>query len=320
MSRAAGVDDQFPDFRDDFERLGLQVLERGWLSSNNVVFAPRHGDGATVVDTGYATHADQTVDLIRRALSGAPLARVLNTHLHSDHCGGNAALSSAYGAEVLVPSASLEAVREWDESRLSFARTDQRCDRFQATAGVRAGDTVLLGGRHWLAVAGGGHDPDALMYLEPDARVLISGDMLWEDRLAIVFPELEGRAGFGDVSRSLDVVERLRPRIVVPGHGRAFSNVSSALDRSRRRLEGFLSRPREHFAYAVRALAMFRMLEHRRLRREALSAWIGCSEILVSGAIACGYDGPLHQLAREAIDRLVAGGQLVAQGDELRVA
>jgi glyoxylase-like metal-dependent hydrolase (beta-lactamase superfamily II) len=68
----------------------LRVVERGWLSANNVVFMD--AAGASVVDTGYCTHAAQTVALMEHVLQGLPLARIINTHLHSDHCGGNAAL------------------------------------------------------------------------------------------------------------------------------------------------------------------------------------------------------------------------------------
>ena len=45
-----------------------------------------------VVDTGYCIHAEQTLALVEAALQGAPLQRIVNTHLHSDHCGGNALL------------------------------------------------------------------------------------------------------------------------------------------------------------------------------------------------------------------------------------
>jgi glyoxylase-like metal-dependent hydrolase (beta-lactamase superfamily II) len=51
--------------------LGITVLERGWLSANNVVM--RADTGSLVVDTGYATHAEQTVALIHEALEGCPL-------------------------------------------------------------------------------------------------------------------------------------------------------------------------------------------------------------------------------------------------------
>jgi glyoxylase-like metal-dependent hydrolase (beta-lactamase superfamily II) len=54
----------------------LQLIERGWLSSNHVVFAD--DDVPTVVDTGYVTEGDG----MQR------LGRIVNTHLHSDHAGG----------------------------------------------------------------------------------------------------------------------------------------------------------------------------------------------------------------------------------------
>ena len=75
---------------------GLTILERGWLSSNNVLL---HGGGAgaVLIDASHALHGEQTVALVRQALAGEPLRRVVNTHLHSDHCGGNAALARAFG-------------------------------------------------------------------------------------------------------------------------------------------------------------------------------------------------------------------------------
>src|SRR5262245_49197489 len=75
---------------------GLTVLERGWLSSNNLLLHdPQAGDW--LLDSGHCVHAAQTVELVRHALQGRPLVRLLNTHLHSDHCGGNAALQRAFG-------------------------------------------------------------------------------------------------------------------------------------------------------------------------------------------------------------------------------
>jgi hypothetical protein len=44
----------------------IRVFERGWLSSNNVLLVDE--TCAALVDTGYATHAPQTVALVRQAL------------------------------------------------------------------------------------------------------------------------------------------------------------------------------------------------------------------------------------------------------------
>ena len=65
------------------------------MSSNMVLFAGR--DATALVDSGYLTHADTTLALVRHALAGRPLDALYNTHLHSDHCGGNATLQRAWG-------------------------------------------------------------------------------------------------------------------------------------------------------------------------------------------------------------------------------
>ena len=101
---------------------GLTVFERGWLSSNNVMMFD--GDGsATLIDSGHTTRAAQTAALVQRALDAATqptrLARVVNTHLHSDHCGGNAALQRVFGAEVWVPPGHHAAALAWDQSGLT---------------------------------------------------------------------------------------------------------------------------------------------------------------------------------------------------------
>lgn len=297
---------------DIFAELGLVVLERGWLSSNNIVFHAARGAAATVVDTGYDTHSTQTCALLAAQLGGEPLGRVLNTHLHSDHCGGNAALQSAWGCEVWVPEASFEAVRRWDASALTFVQTDQRCQRFSAQAALETGASVRLGAFDWKVIAAPGHDPDAVMLHQPDSGVLITADALWEDRLAIIFPELAGESGFAEARAALHVIEQLAPRVVIPGHGRPFTGVAAALENSRRRITQFEADPARHLIYAERALTMFHMLECRTLPREALVSWLAQTPIfrgvVERQATAAGMDRTAAAAA--VVDRLVRDGQL----------
>jgi glyoxylase-like metal-dependent hydrolase (beta-lactamase superfamily II) len=48
----------------------MRVFERGWLSSNSILFIGP--DETALVDTGYVTHAAQTVALVRRAIAASP--------------------------------------------------------------------------------------------------------------------------------------------------------------------------------------------------------------------------------------------------------
>src|SRR5512140_116048 len=122
---------------------GMTVFERGWLSANNILF---HGNGPTaLVDSGYATHAQQTVTLVQHALGARPLNLLLNTHLHSDHCGGNAALQAAFhGVATRIPPGLADQVHRWDTMALSYEPTGQQCPRFRAEGLLAPGAEIKL--------------------------------------------------------------------------------------------------------------------------------------------------------------------------------
>jgi glyoxylase-like metal-dependent hydrolase (beta-lactamase superfamily II) len=93
----------------------IVVFERGWLSSNNILLLA--GPVCALVDSGYCTHSGQTLALLRQSLGRRPLDLLLNTHLHSDHCGGNALLQQSYPAlQTLIPPGLSEHVRNWNVS------------------------------------------------------------------------------------------------------------------------------------------------------------------------------------------------------------
>jgi glyoxylase-like metal-dependent hydrolase (beta-lactamase superfamily II) len=256
----------------ELERLGITVFERGWLSSNNVLL---HGErGAVVVDTGYWIHAEQTVALLRHALGTVPLTRVLNTHLHSDHCGGNDAIQRAFGCPIDVPAGSGAAVDAWDMSALTYAATGQHCPRFVRAAGLEAGATVAAGRWQWQLIASPGHDPLSLALYQPEIQVLISADALWENGFGVVFPELEGEDAFGDVRQTLDAFSKLSVRWVIPGHGRPFTECSDAIGRALRRLDSFEADPARHALHAAKVLIKFRLLETQAESWTSLRAWL----------------------------------------------
>lgn len=246
----------------------VRVFERGWLSSNNILFTGP--DGAALVDSGYATHAAQTLALVRHALGSRPLARLLNTHLHSDHCGGNALLQAAYGCRTAIPALDAAKVAAWDEEALSYRATGQQCDRFTFDATLAPGEVVELGGLRWRILAAPGHDPHALLFFCEQEGVLISGDALWENGFGVVFPELAGEPGFAEVGATLDLIAALDARVVIPGHGAVFGDVGAALGRARSRLDYLSADPVRNGENAVKVLLKFLLLERRALALDAL--------------------------------------------------
>ncbi len=259
---------------------GLTVLERGWLSSNNILLHGEPGEGATLVDSGHCVHAQQTLALVRHALGSEALARLVNTHLHSDHCGGNAALQREFGMPIHIPPGQWQAALRWDEDALSYRPTRQRCERFTPDAQIAPGSVLRSGGREWQVLAAPGHDPDSVMLFDAAQGVLVSADALWENGFGVVFPELDGVNAFDDVAAVLDLIERLSVQWVLPGHGAPFQDVAAALARARSRLAGFRADPARHARHAAKVLLKYHLLEEQAQPLPALCGWFGAAPLM----------------------------------------
>jgi glyoxylase-like metal-dependent hydrolase (beta-lactamase superfamily II) len=258
---------------------GMHFFERGWLSCNQLLLDD--GDESVLIDSGHLHHAPQTLSLVQQTIGPRALSRLLNTHLHSDHCGGNAALQQAWsGLVVGVPSGSFDAARHWDEAALSYAPTGQRCARFVPDEALHPGSELKLAGRHWQVHAAPGHDPLSLLFFEPESAVLVSADALWAQGFGVVFPELEGEQAFAEVAATLDLIERLQPRVVVPGHGPLVVDLAAALRLARERLAAFVASPATHRRHATQVLLKYHLLEVQREPLRELRRWVRSTPLL----------------------------------------
>lgn len=259
---------------------GILVLERGWLSSNNILIRGR--ESTALIDSGYGAHADQTLLLVQSALKGRALDVLLNTHLHSDHCGGNAALQQAYPAlTTLIPPGLSQHVSPWNPEALTYTPTGQHCPPFRFDDVLTPGTEHPLGDQRWQVHAAPGHDTHSVILFEPVSRTLVSADALWERGFGVVFPELEGEDAFAEVGQTIDLIESLKPQIVIPGHGPAFAGVAQAIDRARERLDSFVANPDRHIQYAAKVLIKFRLLEVQSTPLSALMAWAQATPYVV---------------------------------------
>ncbi len=251
----------------------IQLMERGWLSANNILFL--EGETATLIDSGYVTHATQTVELVRHALAGRQLKRLINTHSHSDHIGGNAALKQAFDCEIIVPAGLHAAIADWDENALLLSPLGQQNARFQHDSLLGAGVEIEMGGLNWQSLAVPGHDMEALAYYNPEKRLLISGDALWENGFGVLFPELLGEAnGLASARETLEMLARLPIDIVIPGHGSAFATVDAAFERAFRRLDMFTAEIDKLAWHAIKVIVSFAMMERRRLPAKEFPSFV----------------------------------------------
>lgn len=292
----------------------MRVFERGWLSSNNILFTgPQQ---TALVDSGYATHAPQTLALVRHALQGRPLDFLVNTHLHSDHCGGNAILQQAYGCRTAIPAAEADNVRDWDGGHLTFDATGQQCERFGFDATLHPGDEVVLGGLNWQALGAPGHDPHSLIFYCAEERILISADALWENGFGVIFPELDGESGFAETRATLEMIAGLDVRLVIPGHGAPFDNVRKALDTALSRIDFFTADPLRNAQNAIKVMLKFLLLERQRLVLAELPSLLSKGR-LFAAANQRFLKKSESELAQWAVDQLVRVGAAEIVGGSL---
>jgi len=252
----------------------IHVFVRDWLSSNNVLLRSR--DGHVLIDTGYVRHAPLTLALLasERGIGNDALAWIVNTHCHSDHIGGNAAIVERYGCPVAVPRDEAPLVERWDETALWYSYCDQRADRFTVDQALVPDTTHVWGDLEWRALAAPGHDMAALVFHNAEHRILISGDALWENGFGVVMPPEVDPLAIPATRATLEMIAALDVRVVIPGHGEPFGDVAAALDRARQRIAAFEADRLRVARHVLKVMLVFTLLDRRRLALAELPMYV----------------------------------------------
>ena len=283
---------------------GLLFFERGWLSSNSILLDD--GKSAVLIDSGYVTHSKLLLSLLGNHLPSRSLTHLVNTHLHSDHCGGNNAVQSLYPAvQTLIPYGQFDSVRHWDTDLLSYEDTGQLCPQFNADVPLRPGDFCIWSGFEWEVHAAPGHDHDALLFFNPEHRILISADALWGNGFGVVFPEVLGGQGFSEVEATLKVIEALNPLVVLPGHGPIIQNVPECLARAHSKLNYFVQSPLNHAAHAAKVLLKFKLLELQAVTLSDLKIWAENTPLLSRIQQSFFITTPFQDWCNELLEELI---------------
>jgi len=252
----------------------VRVFVRDWLSSNNVLL--KSDEGHVLVDSGYSRHAPMTLALLasREGIHGEPLAKLVNTHCHSDHMGGNAAIKSHYRCPVAVPAGEAELIDRWDEKALLLEYCDQHAERFSVEERLRGGEVHVWGELEWQVLGAPGHDMNAVVFFNPEHGILISGDALWQKGYGFVMPPAFDPDALPAARATLELLAGLDIRVVIPGHGAPFTHASASIERALHRTESFAADPVAMAWHAVKVILVFALLDRRRLALAALPEYV----------------------------------------------
>ena len=252
---------------------GLQVIVRDWLDANHVLITGR--EETALIDTGCSAHVERTIALLRepQALGARRLDRIINTHCHSDHMGGNAGIARAYRASISVPADAAPIIDRWDTRELLLDYADQYAERFTYADTIAAGPALKIGDIEWHALAAPGHDMSALVFYAPEHRVLVSGDALWERGFGLVEPVDRLAERLAAQRATLERIASLDIAWVVPGHGEPFTEAGAALERAFQRLDAYEADPLKLARHCLKAFFMFALLARGRIARMELAPY-----------------------------------------------
>jgi glyoxylase-like metal-dependent hydrolase (beta-lactamase superfamily II) len=204
--------------------------------------------------------------------------RVLNSHTHFDHVGGNADFDTVLGADTRYTRRSAagtphDRVRgEVAPESLcrplpeGFDAETYRIRPFRISATVKDGDVLDLGGRRLEVLAVPGHTPDALALLDRENGLLWTGDTFYEGEIWLFVRETD----LGAYEKSIRRLAALAPglRLLLTAHNtpvaeprrladlvRAFESVRDGSARPLPREEGRVEYRFEGFSFLLEARA-----------------------------------------------------------------
>lgn len=202
---------------------------------------------------GSPRHGEQLLRTIRLH-TRQPVKWLVLTHHHPDHHFGAIVFKRA-GAEVIAhpdnrvlvaEAGPKQMIEEWTRVVGSAAmrgfRLADKPDR-----PVTGSDTLRIGGETIVVThPGGAHSPGDLLVWLPAHGVLFAGDLLVEDGVTMV---VDGNSS--ELLRTLDAIDSLYPRALVPGHGRIPERPSALVARTREYIMGLQSDMRAAVEHGV---------------------------------------------------------------------
>ena len=231
---------------------GTALDNEGFISNAGFVVTSA---GVVVIDAlGTPSLAAMLLKQIR-SVTEQPVVKVITTHYHADHIYGLQVFKEP-GAEIIAPAGannylnSPNAAERLEERRFSLDPwVNDKTYLVAPNVLLKQSTEFELGGiKFVVTLVGGAHsDGDLTVYVEPD-RVLFSGDIIFEGRVAYL--------GDANTRHWLEVLQQMETAqlvALIPGHGPAAEDPNKAISMTRR----YLAYMREVMGAAVENMMAF---------------------------------------------------------------
>jgi len=184
--------------------------EKGMMDCNTYVIKDKT---TIIIDTGLTQFLPELLqDLSQDGIDPKDIDVITNTHLHGDHCWANEAFKKVSGAKIVLHPSQKDS---WD-------KTVNQTSRFFGLPAVEFtpdsffDDNKLNTGEvEFELIPSPGHSPDSICFHCPSQKVLICGDVIFNQNTGRV--DLPG-GNASQLKQSIERLSKLDIEYLLPGH------------------------------------------------------------------------------------------------------
>ena len=244
---------------------GFYFFQRGYLNANHFAYRSAR---PVLIDTGYIGDWETTETVLTRiGLDLDWTARIISTHTHCDHIGGNHFIQLRSGCAIALHPRGARFMQERDDRSPWWSYYHQEAAFFDPAESLADGQDIQVGPYGFEVIHTPGHASDGLVLYCRSRRILLSSDALWENDFPVMTLAVEGENAIETMLTSLHKIAALEVERVFPGHGAPFDDFNGARERATARLERFRRDPQLVGWDLVKKILVYTLLMKGRVPR-----------------------------------------------------
>lgn len=235
------------------------IFIQGTFPSANIVLIK--DEHPTLIDSGFGSDIESTkANLEKTGIAPSDIKRIINTHYHSDHVGGNHFFQTNHQVEITAQEWDASLINHKNPEACSAVWLDQAVEPYHVNTAVRDGDVICTGNHHFQVLHTMGHTLGHISLYEPVDQLLIGGDLFHQNDVGWLSVFREGAGAMERSLNSLDRVAALPIKKAYSGHGPAIDDPAEAIYKAKERIQKWMHHPEKSAWHACKRVFAFTLM------------------------------------------------------------